>query len=228
MGWPCAPPRRVCRRLRGHAVPRQPLPRPRVGRARPAPALVVLLAAHPHRDPAVHHPASWSSAGAGTASRTAANWIVGIGPSSRGRSGCMLKYFLGLTYFVVTNRRVIYRPASSPSGASRSRSSGSTTSTSTSASSTASSAPATSTSSRRARTARRTSTSCATPTACSRRSTGRWRRATCPAASRGSGRRGATPAASVRADRGARPAARPGPHHPDEFEAKKAELLDRM
>ena len=50
-----APRRARCRILTAHGVPQEPDPGRRDGRPRPPSALVVLLAQHPHRDPAVHH-----------------------------------------------------------------------------------------------------------------------------------------------------------------------------
>ena len=86
-------------------------------------------------------------------------------------------------------------------------------------------------------TARATSTSCAIPTACSTRSTARWRPATCRRTSRARGgpatcARSALGAGTgrerARPDRAARAPARPGAHHPEEYEQKKSELLGRM
>ena len=146
-----------------------------------------------------------------------------------------LKYLKwNFTHFVVTERPGrSTAPACSPSTASRSRWSASTTSTSTRGSGSASSAPATSRSSRPAGTASRTSTTSGIPTACSRRSTARWR------PTRGSARSWVR-SAGARRPRRPRPRERSRAAHqlaelrdrgvitPEEFEAKKAQLLDRM
>ena len=73
-----------------HGVPRQPDPGGRDARARPPPALVVLLAEHPHRDPAGDHPHRRAEQPTPTGSRSTAasssGWWPSRGPSGSGSS----------------------------------------------------------------------------------------------------------------------------------------------
>ena len=102
------------------------------------------------------------------------------------------------------------------------------------------SAPATSTSSPRARTGRATSTTCATRTWSSRRSTGRWRRTRSarppgparprprPGSARRRRSRSTTRPTSPSRSASSRRCATRATSRPAEYEAKKAELLERM